>query len=171
MNPEYESTGNNNNVYNKSEGTEKKNNDTNRERPIVGWGGQCPDYLYEDIREYYEVDDDYKISNLFLLSEVKRDEFIKARDNVRDAANKYNVTIWDHEKNNRMINRASNADALVVEEFQTATYQSLDLYNVLNHPLRTLIQHVYNEMESIYEKDVEDFKEEQRLKKQMYEFN
>ena len=151
---------------NTSSETKDKSSTNESSRTTVGWSGKCPHYLWDDVREFYEVEENEKMASLLVLTEQKRNDYIETTQNMREATDKYNVRMCYQRDSQSQIN---SEDSQLLGEIQNITYESLDLYNVLSHPLKELIEYVYNEMESIYNNDLKEFENEKIIKEQMYE--
>ena len=147
--------------------TDEKQQNTNKE--VVGWVGKCPEYLWDYVKEYYDVAESEQLASLFLLAEHKREEYIRNRDEMSKKVMDYGTQLWKASKNENLSQKVDANDCQLLRELQNIDYESRDLFNVIIHPLRTLIEHCYNEMENIYKKDLKEFENEKIIKQQMYE--
>ena len=152
---------------NTNESTKETTKDTKKEAEVldakkVG----CPEYAWNDNKDYYNVPEEEKYSQMFLLIAQNRERYVQSRGKLQKKLMDYRKAEMKR-KGIKNVSQMSDDEINSLIDIQKSTYNMLDLSDVLSYPLKTMINYFYNEMEKIHEKDEQEFENDKIIKRQM----
>ena len=126
----------------------------------------CPEYAWNENKDYYNVPKDDKYASMFLLIAQNRERYVQSRQNLQKKIMQYKSAEMRN-KNVQNVSEMTDEELNSLIEIQKMTYNLLDLSDVLSHPLQSMIDYLYNEMENIHKTDEKEFENDKIIKRQM----